>query len=64
MPDKPLSQRMGGFVIATVLVLGAFFIGGLVGNWNPFRGSEYTQVGPSVIESVQALADLTTVVMV
>jgi hypothetical protein len=63
--DKPFSKRAGSFVIAAVFVVGAFFIGGLLGGtWNPFGSSPYTQVGTSVIDSVEALADLTTVEMV
>ena len=62
--DKSASSRVGGFVIGAVLVIGAFFIGGITGVFNPFASSEYTQVGPSVVDSVQALADLTTVEMV
>jgi len=65
--DRPLSQRMGSAVIIGVLVVGAFFVGLALSIWNPFSGfgdDPYTQVGPSVVESVRALADLTTVEMV
>ncbi len=54
-------------MIAAVLVIGAFFVGAALDVWNPFgglRSEPYTQVGPSVVESVRALADLTTVEMV
>lgn len=62
--ERTTSSRLGGFVIAAVIVVGAFFVGGITGCFNPFGSSEYTQVGSSVVESVQALADLTTVEMV
>lgn len=64
--DKPLSQRLGSLVIAGVLILGAFFIGMALRAWNPFSigGEPYTQVGTTVVDSVRALADLTTVEMV
>lgn len=62
--QRSVSNRLSGFVIAAVLVVGAFFIGSVTGLFNPFGSSEFTQVGPSVVDSVQALADLTTVEMV
>jgi hypothetical protein len=66
MAESSFSKRTGSFVIAAVLVVGAFFIGGVVGNWNPFNfgGTPYTEVGPAVVDSVRSLADLTTVEMV
>ncbi len=62
--ERSASSRFSGAVIAAVLVVGAFFIGAATGFFNPFGSTEYTQVGPSVVESVQAVADLTTVEMV
>lgn len=66
MAENSFSKRIGSLVIAGVLVIGAFFIGGAVGNWNPFNfgGTPYTQVGATVVDSVRSLADLTTVEMV
>ena len=67
MADAPLSQRLGSAVIAGILIAGAFFIGLALSAWNPFSGlsdEPYTQVGPTVVDSVRALADLTTVEMV
>ncbi len=53
--DRSASSRLGGFIIAAVLVIGAFFIGSITGFFDPFGSSEFTQVGPSVVDSVQAL---------
>lgn len=66
MSESSLSKRAGAFVIAGVFVVLAFLIGGAIGNWNPFGlgGTPYTEVGPTVVDSVRALADLTTVEMV
>lgn len=64
MNDRSASSRLGSFIIAAVIVIGAFFLFGVTGIFNPFRSTEYTQVGPSVVDSVRALADLTTVEVV
>ncbi|MDH3629449.1 MAG: hypothetical protein OES25_17585, partial [Acidobacteriota bacterium] len=66
MSESSFSKRVGAFVIAGVFVVVAFLIGGAIGNWNPFGfgGSPYTSVGPTVVDSVRSLADLTTVEMV
>ena len=66
MADNTFSKRTGSLVIAAVLVVGAFFVGGSLGNWSlfSFGGTPYTQVGSTVVDSVRALADLTTVEMV
>ncbi len=61
------SRRVGSIVIAAVLIAGAFFIGSSLLGWSPFkslRGEPYSQVGPSVVDSVRRLAELTTVEMV
>jgi hypothetical protein len=61
------SRRMGSIIIAAVLIAGTFFIGSSLIGWSPFkslRGEPYTQVGPSVVDSVRRLAALTTVEMV
>lgn len=62
--EQSTSSRFGGLVIGAVLVIGAFFVGSATGIFNPFGTTEYTQVGPSVVDSVRALADLTTVEVV
>ena len=60
-----MSQRFSTAVIVTVLIAGAFFIGGLARNWSPFGGgTPYTELGPAVIQSVQSMARLTTVEVV
>lgn len=61
------SRRAGSIVIAAVLIAGVFFIGSNLIGWGPFRGisgDPYTQVGPSVVQSVRDVAKLTTVEMV
>lgn len=58
------SRRAGSIVIAAVLIAGLFFIIANVGGWSPFGGDEYTQVGPTVVDSVRDVAKLTTVEMV
>lgn len=60
-----LSQKVGRAVIVGVLVLGAFLVGGALGDWNPFGGGrEYENVGPTVVESVRAISQLATVEVV
>ena len=58
------SKRAGSVVIAAVLIAGLLFIGSNLAGWSPFGGDEYTQVGPTVVESVRDVAKLTTVEMV
>jgi hypothetical protein len=61
------SRRAGSIVIIAVLIAGVFFIVSNIANWGPFKGlggEPYTQVGPSVVESVRDVAQLTTVEMV
>ncbi len=58
------SKRAGSVVIAAVLIAGLFFIGANLAGWSPFGGEPYTQVGPTVVESVRDVAKLTTVEMV
>ena len=58
------SKRVGSLVIAAVLIAGLFFVLFNVGGWSPFGGDEYTQVGPTVVDSVRDVAKLTTVEMV
>ena len=61
------SRRAGSVLIVAVLVAGGFFIVANIANWGPFKGlggEPYTQVGPSVVESVRDVAQLTTVEMV
>lgn len=61
------SRRAGSIVIAAVLIAGVFFIGSSLIGWGPFKGisgEPYTQVGPSVVQSVRNVAKLTTVEMV
>ncbi|MDJ0953992.1 MAG: DUF4230 domain-containing protein [Acidimicrobiia bacterium] len=58
------SRRAGSIVIAAVLIAGVFFIGANLAGWSPFSGERYTQVGPTVVESVRDVAKLTTVEMV
>ena len=61
------SRRAGSIVIAAVLIAGVFFIGSNLIGWGPFKGisgEPYTQVGPSVVQSVRNVAKLTTVEMV
>ena len=66
MAQTSTSKRAGSLVIAAALVAGAFFIGSSFGGLLPFHfgAEQYTQVGPSVVDSVRALAELTTVEMV
>jgi hypothetical protein len=61
------SRRAGAIIIAAVLLAGIFFIGSSLAGWGPFKGlsgEPYTQLGPSVVESVRDVAELTTVEMV
>jgi len=62
-----MAQRLGTVVIVVVLIAGAFFVGGMAGDWSPFGsggGEPYTEVGPAVIDSMQSMAKLTTIEMV
>jgi hypothetical protein len=60
-----VSQKVGRTVIIGGLVLGAFLIGGALGNWNPFGGgTPYENIGPTVVDSVRAISQLATVEMV
>lgn len=61
------SRRAGSIVIVAVLIAGVFFVGANLAGWSPFKGlsgDPYTQVGPTVVESVRDVAKLTTVEMV
>jgi Protein of unknown function (DUF4230) len=62
-----LSRRAGGLLIAAVLILGAFFIGIAASGWSLFSGigagEPFTEVGPTVVDRVRDLAELTTVEM-
>lgn len=61
------SKRAGSFIIAAVLIAGLFFIGANLAGWSPLKGlggEPYTQVGPTVVDSVRDVAKLTTVEMV
>lgn len=61
------SRRAGSILIIAVLVAGVFFLVANIANWGPFKGlggEPYTQVGPTVVESVRDVAKLTTVEMV
>lgn len=61
------SRSAGSIIIAAVLIAGVFFLVSNLMNWGPFKGisgEPYTQVGPSVVESVRDVAQLTTVEMV
>ncbi|MGA9596633.1 MAG: DUF4230 domain-containing protein, partial [Acidimicrobiia bacterium] len=58
------SRRAGSTLIAAVLIAGVFFIVANVAGWGPFGGEKYTQVGPTVVDSVRNVAKLTTVEMV
>ena len=58
------SKRAGSIVVAAVLIAGLFFILAGVFSWSPFGGESYTQVGPTVVDSVRNVAKLTTVEMV
>jgi len=65
MAESP--RRAGAILITAVLVAGVFFIVANIANWGPFKGlggEPYTQVGPTVVESVRDVAKLTTVEMV
>jgi len=64
MAERLMTQRLGSLVIAAVLVIGAFFIGNVFSGFSLFGGEEFTEVGPTVVDSVKALAELTTVEMV
>lgn len=61
------SRRAGSLIIAAILIAGLFFIGANLAGWSPFKGlsgEPYTQVGPTVVDSVRDVAKLTTVEMV
>jgi hypothetical protein len=61
------SKRAGSVVIAAVLIAGLFFLGANLAGWSPLKGlggEPYTQVGPTVVDSVRDVAKLTTVEMV
>ncbi|MCP4965819.1 MAG: DUF4230 domain-containing protein [bacterium] len=61
------SKRAGSIVIAAVLIAGLFFLGANLAGWSPLKGlggEPYTQVGPTVVDSVRDVAKLTTVEMV
>jgi hypothetical protein len=58
------SRRAGSTLIAAVLIAGAFFLVANLAGWSPFGGEKYTQVGPTVVDSVRDVAKLTTVEMV
>ena len=64
MAETSLSSRVGGLVIAAVLVIGAFFIGNAFSGFSLFGGDEYEEVGVSVVEQVRNVAKLTTVEVV
>lgn len=61
------SKRAGSVVIAAVLIAGLFFFGANIAGWSPLKGlggEPYSQVGPTVVDSVRDVAKLTTVEMV
>ena len=63
------TRRLGAAVIVGVILAGAAFFALSLANFSiPFpnliKGEEYQEVGPTVIESVQALSELTSVEMV
>jgi len=59
------SKRIGSIAVAAVLLAGLIFlVTNLFGGWSPFGGDSYTQVGPTVVDSVRDVAKLTTVEMV
>lgn len=58
------SRRAGSIVIAAILIAGLLFVGLNLAGWSPFGGDPYTQVGPTVVDSVRDVAKLTTVEMV
>jgi hypothetical protein len=65
MADSP--RRAGSILIVAVLIAGIFFAGANLAGWGPFKGvsgEPFTQVGPTVVESVRDVAKLTTVEMV
>ncbi|MDJ0924255.1 MAG: DUF4230 domain-containing protein [Acidimicrobiia bacterium] len=65
MADSP--RRASSILVIAVLIAGVFFIVANLANWGPFKGlggEPYTQVGPTVVESVRDVAKLTTVEMV
>ena len=65
MADSP--RRASSILIVAVLIAGLFFIVANLASWGPFKGltgEPYTQVGPTVVESVRDVAKLTTVEMV
>lgn len=65
MAESP--RRAGSILIVAILIAGAFFLVANIANWGPFKGlggEPYTQVGPTVVESVRDVAKLTTVEVV
>ncbi len=58
------SKRAGSIVVVAILIAGLLFLGSSLTGWSPFGGDSYTQVGPTVVDSVRDVAKLTTVEMV
>jgi hypothetical protein len=58
------SKRASSIAIAAVLIAGLVFVVANLFNWAPFKGESFTQVGPTVVQSVRDVAKLTTVEMV
>lgn len=58
------SKRAGSIVVVAILIAGLLFLGSSLAGWSPFGGDSYTQVGPTVVDSVRDVAKLTTVEMV
>lgn len=58
------SKRASSILVAAVLIAGLFFVLANLVGFSPFGGDSYTQVGPTVVDSVRNVAKLTTVEMV
>jgi len=62
MAESP--KRASSILVAAVLIAGLFFVIANLSGFSPFGGDSYTQVGPTVVDSVRNVAKLTTVEMV
>ncbi len=55
------TRALGPWVVAAALLVGGFVVVTGFGGLNPFRSTPYTNHGPTVVESIQELAELTSI---